>query len=373
MARKIVANPEPQVIPVMKTALSLARRGLGQVWPNPAVGCVIVRDGRIVGRGWTQPGGRPHAETEALRQAGMRARGGTAYVTLEPCAHHGQTPPCAQALIDAGIACTVIACEDPDPRVAGQGIAMLRAAGIDVRTGVLEAEARALNAGFFLRLQDDRPLVSLKLATSQDEKLTTGTDTQWLTGTRARCYGHGLRARYDAILVGITTALVDAPRLTCRLPGLFARSPVRIVLDREAALPPSHSLFEDIATAPLWVCHGPEASPERVQPLQAAGAICLNVESVREVMAPQALLRVLAGKGITRLLVEGGSRVATAFFEAGVIDRFYWFRAPIHVGEGGLAALAQGSVPDAIARKRLTRQRTVLLGEDRLDIFARAA
>ncbi|MEM9585629.1 MAG: bifunctional diaminohydroxyphosphoribosylaminopyrimidine deaminase/5-amino-6-(5-phosphoribosylamino)uracil reductase RibD, partial [Pseudomonadota bacterium] len=221
----------------MALALSLGRRGLGRTWPNPAVGCVIVKGGRILGRGWTQPGGRPHAETEALAQAGSSARGADVYVSLEPCAHHGKTPPCAQALIDAGVVRVVIATQDPDPRVSGQGSEMLRAAGIGVDIGVMEDEALADNAGFFSRIELDRPFVTLKLASSFDGRIATATgESQWITGADTRRYVHGLRARHDAIMVGGGTARKDDPSLTVRGLGT-AWQPARIVVSRRLDLP----------------------------------------------------------------------------------------------------------------------------------------
>ena len=208
----------------MRAALALARRGLGRVAPNPAVGCILVRDGIVVGRGWTQPGGRPHAETEALRRAGAAAAGAVAYVTLEPCAHHGSTPPCADALIAAGVSRVVVAIEDPDPRVAGRGLARLTAAGISVETGVCADEAGRLNAGFLKRIEHGLPLVTLKLATSLDGKIATHAgESQWITGEDARARGHLLRAQTDAIMIGSGTAQIDNPLLTCRLPGLEDR------------------------------------------------------------------------------------------------------------------------------------------------------
>ncbi|MBT3397327.1 MAG: bifunctional diaminohydroxyphosphoribosylaminopyrimidine deaminase/5-amino-6-(5-phosphoribosylamino)uracil reductase RibD, partial [Alphaproteobacteria bacterium] len=216
----------------MRSALALAQRGLGQVWPNPSVGCVLVKDGHPIGRGWTQPGGRPHAETEALARAGDRARGATAYVTLEPCAHHGETPPCAAALVEAGVAKVVVACRDPDTRVNGGGIDALKSAGIDVVEGVLETDAIDLNIGFFTRVQSDRPMVTLKLAASIDGRIATSAGkSKWITGPGARAHGHGLRARHDAVLVGAGTVNADDPELTCRLPGMTGRSPVRVILE----------------------------------------------------------------------------------------------------------------------------------------------
>ncbi len=204
----------------MRAALALARRGLGRTWPNPAVGCVLVKEGRVVGRGWTQRGGRPHAEAEALRRAAGAAKGATAYVSLEPCSHHGKTPPCAEALIAAGISRAVIAMEDPDPRVAGRGLGALREAGIEVTPGIGEAEAREINEGFFLRLEKNRPLVTLKLAMTLDGRIATRTgESRWITGEPARARSHLLRAQHDGVMVGSGTVLADDPLLNVRLPG----------------------------------------------------------------------------------------------------------------------------------------------------------
>src|SRR5688572_19319773 len=237
----------------MAAALSLAARNLGQVWPNPAVGCVIVDQvGHVVGRGFTQRGGRPHAETEALKMAGDRAKGSTAYVTLEPCSHHGKTPPCAEALVAAGVKRCVAAIEDPDPRVSGRGLATLRDAGIAVETGVLADRARDLNAGFLTRVTKGRPLVALKLATSLDGRIATRAgESRWITGEEARAYGHRLRATHDAIAVGSGTVLADDPELTCRIPGLEHRSPVRLVFDRRGRIPVTAKVLTEVP--PTWI------------------------------------------------------------------------------------------------------------------------
>ena len=245
----------------MAVALRLAERGLGRVWPNPAVGCVLVRDGRIVGRGWTQPGGRPHAEVEALRRAGEAALGATAYVSLEPCAHYGRTPPCTMALLQAGIRRVVVAALDPDARVDGRGVEQLRQAGVDVALGVGRTEAEAINAGFFLRVRAGRPLVTLKVATSLDGMIATRTgESQWITGDLSRARGHLLRARHDAIMIGSGTALADDPSLTCRLSGLEDRSPVRLVLDRRARLSPDSKLATSASNVPTWLFCGHDAT-----------------------------------------------------------------------------------------------------------------
>ena len=307
----------------MAAALALAERGLGAVWPNPAVGCILVREGRVVGRGWTQPGGRPHAETEALTRAGGAAHGATAYVTFEPCCHHGKTPPCADALIDARIARLVAAMKDPDPRVSGQGFARVQEAGIEVAVGACGEAAARLNAGFLKRIAAGRPLVTLKLATSLDGRIATRSgESQWITGEAARARGHLLRARNDAILVGSGTALADNPALTCRLPGLAARSPVRVVMDGRLRLPPGHRLVAEAHDVPTWIVTLADAAEARGEAYRGAGAelIIVAPDSAGHPDAGAAL-EALGARGITRLLVEGGAHVAAALLGAGLVDR----------------------------------------------------
>jgi diaminohydroxyphosphoribosylaminopyrimidine deaminase / 5-amino-6-(5-phosphoribosylamino)uracil reductase len=326
---------------MMAAALAMARRSLGRTWPNPAVGCVIVRDGHIVGRGRTAEGGRPHAETEALAQAGAAARGGAVYVTLEPCAHHGRTPPCADALVAAGVAKVVSALEDPDPRVNGGGHARLRAAGIEVEIGEGGAEAAEINAGFLLRVRQGRPLFHLKLASSLDGRIATATgESKWITGPAARAHGQRLRAVHDAILVGIATAQTDDPELTCRLPGLARRSPVRIVLDSQARLSPTGKLARTAREVPVWVVCTPTAPTERRALLTAAG-----IEVIEVAGGPGGRVDVaaaagaLAGRGLTRVLVEGGGQVAAALLKAGLVDRISSYRAGLLVGADGRSAV----------------------------------
>src|SRR5207342_462151 len=256
----------------MQLALSLGRRGLGGTWPNPAVGAVVVKDGVIVGRGWTQPGGRPHAEPEALKRAGEAARGATLYVTLEPCSHFGKSPPCVDAVIAAGIARVVSAIEDPNPEVAGQGHAKLRAAGIAVDVGLNAAEAAHDHAGHFRRIRDNRPHVILKLAVSADDKIgAVGHKPVAITGEAAKTRVHLLRAQSDAILVGIGTVLADDPSLTCRRPGMEARSPVRVVLDRSLRIPGTSRLVHSARETPLWVMASDLAEAPAAAKIGAAG------------------------------------------------------------------------------------------------------
>ncbi len=356
----------------MAVALGLARRGLGRVWPNPSVGCVIVKDGRVVGRGWTQPGGRPHAETEALRRAGAAARGATVYISLEPCAHHGKTPPCADALIDAGVARAVVAIEDPFRRVAGRGLERMRSAGIDVVTGVGHDAAAALNAGFFMRIGDARPLFTLKTASTLDGRIATHTgESQWITGEPARARGHALRASADAVMVGVGTALADDPRLDCRRPGLADRSPVRIVVDSRARLPLTSRLVRTARETPTWLLTlaGQDA---RHRAFADAGIEVIEV-------APDADgnldLDVGAGalgdRGLTRVLVEGGGRLAAGLLRAGLVDRLVWFRAPRLIGGDGLPATEAFGVDRLDQAPAFRRIAVVEVGDDVMETYAR--
>jgi diaminohydroxyphosphoribosylaminopyrimidine deaminase / 5-amino-6-(5-phosphoribosylamino)uracil reductase len=355
----------------MRTALALARRGLGQVWPNPAVGCVIVRDGRIVGRGWTQPGGRPHAETEALRRAGAAARGAAAYVSLEPCSHWGRTPPCADALAEAGIVRVVAAVTDPDPRVAGAGIERLRAAGIAVATGVGAREAAEVNAGFFMRHQRGRPLVTLKLASSLDGKIATaGGESRWITGPPARSYAHRLRAGHDAIVVGTGTVLADDPQLTCRLPGLARYSPVRIVLDRHLRIPVAAHVIAGARQTPTWVLTLQSADPARRGAFEECGAVIIEVDAdAAGRIDLAAALQELGRSGLTRLLVEGGAGLAAALLQARLVDRLVWLHAPLLIGADGVPAIAGLDIAALSDAPRFERVATEKVGWDVVTVF----
>lgn len=320
----------------MDVALRLGRRALGTTAENPNVGCVIVRDGRLVGVGWTQPGGRPHAETEALKMAGGKARGATAYVTLEPCAHHGRTGPCAEALAAAGIARVVSAIEDPDPRVSGGGIAILRRAGIAILTGTGAAEARRDMAGFLTRIQKKRTQVILKMAFSADGKIAAGAGRRTaISGPEASSHVHLLRAQCDAILVGMGTVRADDPELTCRLPGLRNRSPQPFVMSRHGQLPPASHLAK----------RGAEVL--RGTPSQVAAELAL--------------------RGINRLMVEGGARVARSFLEARVVDQFHLIRSPVTLGPDGVDGLAGLPLGQALQPFRVLEQEK--LGSDLLTVY----
>ena len=357
----------------MRAALALARRGLGNAWPNPAVGCVLVKDGRVIGRGWTQPGGRPHAETEALRRAGEAARGATAYVTLEPCSHHGRTPPCCEALAGAGIARVVMAMRDPDPRVNGRGLAMLRGAGIVVEEGLLEAEARALNAGFFRRIQAGMPVVTLKLASTLDGRIATSTgESRWITGEAARREVHALRARHDAILVGSGTVLADDPDLTCRIPGMERVPMLRVVADARLRTPPAARLVQGAQPAPALIITAPGHPPAAQAPFIAAGADIVTVPAhAAGGLDLPSLLRALGRRGVTRVLAEGGAGLAAALLRQGLVDRLIWFHAPAVMGGDGHPALEglRLAALSAMPRFRRTAQRA--LGDDMLSEFER--
>ncbi|MCP4330793.1 MAG: bifunctional diaminohydroxyphosphoribosylaminopyrimidine deaminase/5-amino-6-(5-phosphoribosylamino)uracil reductase RibD [Alphaproteobacteria bacterium] len=355
----------------MELALRLAARGLGRVSPNPAVGCVVVTGRRIVGRGWTQPTGRPHAETEALARARGQARGATAYVTLEPCAHHGRTPPCAEALVDAGIARAVVAAEDPDPRVAGGGANMLRQAGIQVEMGVRREAAVDLNAGFFSRIERGRPMVTLKAATTLDGRIAAQTgQSKWITGEPARRRAHHLRAVHDAILIGSETAVTDNPMLTCRLPGLEDRSPIRIVVDRRRRMEPSLALVESASRVPTWVFTAPGEETEWHARLAEVGAEVIPLAGAEDDSAVvDGVLSLLANRGITRLLVEGGAGIATAFVKAGVVDELALFRAPRMFGQGGRPIVSELALADIADAPTFERRAVEVVGNDILETY----
>ena len=326
----------------MQIALRLARRDLGQTWPNPSVGAIIVKDGQIIGQGITAKGGRPHAETQALEQAGEKAKGATLYVTLEPCCHQGQTPPCTDAIIKAGISTVVVACKDPNPLISGLGMELLHQAGITVIEKIGEAEALEINRGFFSVITKKRPYIALKLATSLDGKIATATGaSKWITSEKSRFQAQLLRSQYDAIATGIGTVLADDPQLTCRLPGLEGRSPVRVVFDRQGRLSKDSKLMKTKDQWPVW---------EMASPLSEA-------------------MEDLANRGITRLLVEAGAKLSTAFLQSGLVDRIYWFRAPLMIGNDGLAAIGDGFTPVLEELKRWQTIKQSALQPDTLDIL----
>ncbi len=350
----------------MRAALGLARRGLGRVWPNPAVGCVIVAGDHVVGRGRTADGGRPHAETAALAMAGTAARGATAFVTLEPCAHTGKTPPCAEALIAAGIARVVSTIEDPDPRVAGAGFAALRSAGIEVVTGCLAAEAEALNAGFLRRVRTGRPRLTLKLAASLDGRIATASgESRWITGARARAEVHLMRARSDAVLVGAGTARSDDPRLDVRGLGLSDANPVRVVVSGGLTLPRGGALGTTARDIPLWLCHHSEAEADRRAAWAETGADLLEIPFQEDGQLDlAALMRTLGDRGLTRVLCEGGGRLSAALLEAGLVDEVVLYTAGIVLGDEGTPAVGTLRVEALADAPRLRLVETARIGDD---------
>jgi diaminohydroxyphosphoribosylaminopyrimidine deaminase/5-amino-6-(5-phosphoribosylamino)uracil reductase len=339
-AEPIVVDAAADDARFMALAFTLGRRGLGNAWPNPAVGAVIVRDGVIVGRGWTQSGGRPHAEVEALRHAKKAAQGATMYVTLEPCSHQGKTPPCADAIIRAGVARVVSALEDPNPEVAGQGHERLRAKGIKVDIGLGADEARRAHAGHIMRVRNGRPYVTLKLAVSADGKAgLAGRKPVSITGEAARARVFQMRAASDAIMVGIGTVLSDNPQLTCRLPGMFERSPVRVVLDASLKLPLATSVVATVRETPTWVFTSAKPSAIAEEILQQKGCRVFRVGAEDGKLDLDAVLKVLAEQGITRLMVEGGPTVAGAIAASGLVDEMVLLHGEKTIGAGGIEPL----------------------------------
>ena len=359
----------------MQTALALGARGLGSTWPNPAVGCVIVMRGpqgdRIVGRGWTQPGGRPHAERRALDQAGALARGATAYVTLEPCAHFGHTPPCALGLIEAGLARVVTALTDPDPRVSGKGHAMLRAAGIEVTEGIGAEAARRINAGFLKRVEQGLPFVTLKLASTLDGRIAMASgESRWITGPQARRAVHAMRMAHDAVMVGSGTALADDPDLTVRDMGA-SRQPVRIVIDSRLRHSPDSRLGRTAGQVPVWLIHG-DAAPQAARAAWAAtGASLIEVATLSGHLDLRAALQALAERGLTRVFCEGGADLAAALIRARLVDELAQFTAGRLIGAEGRGSLGPLGLAALSEAPRLTLTETRALGPDTLSLWRR--
>ncbi len=324
----------------MQLALRLAARGLGNTWPSPAVGCVIVKDNQIIGRGWTQAGGHPHAESMALQQAGVAAQGATVYVTLEPCFQRRTNTTCLALLQAAGVARVVIACTDPDPRTQGQSITALKHSGIQTEVGLCAAEAQALNAGFFLRLQARRPFVTLKAGTSLDGKIALSNgESKWLTSEASRNYAQLLRAQHDGVLVGINTVVADDPQLTCRLAGLPKKPTVRIVLDSQLRLPIKSQLAQTAQKAPVWVITCQSLDNLQAKALQNLGVEIITVPAGADSKTDLTLaMAALAERGLTRVWVEGGGQVLSSFWQLDLWDELVLFQAPVLLGNDGRAA-----------------------------------
>lgn len=360
----------------MAAAGRLARRGLGRVWPNPAVAALIVHeDGentRLVGRGVTSRPGMAHAEVNALNQAGDLARGATCYVTLEPCSHYGRTPPCSLALIKAGVKRVVVGMLDPNPRVAGRGVKMLEEAGVEVVVGVCEAEMKDLYKGFMLRQLKQRPQVFLKLAKSVDGYIgRSGEGQVKISGPLSMRKVHGFRAEYDAILVGSGTALADDPQLTCRLPGLAERSPVRVIIDRCARLSLESKLVRTCVDVPVWLICGNDADAEKIEVLSAAGVNIIRVPASDCSIKPSVILSALATRGITRVMLEGGARMASSFLLADLVDDLCVVTGDLVIGEDGIEALHGLDLADVMKDPKFERVAAGKFGADRYQYLRR--
>jgi diaminohydroxyphosphoribosylaminopyrimidine deaminase / 5-amino-6-(5-phosphoribosylamino)uracil reductase len=358
----------------MGVALALARRGLGLAAPNPAVGCVIVaKNGQIAGRGWTQMGGRPHAEHEAIKRAGVQCRGATAYVTLEPCDHEGKTPPCSKALIKANIKRVVVACVDPDPRVSGRGIKRLMDAGIEVVQGILEKEAKYLNNGFFTRLAQGRPLFTLKAATTLDGRIATRSGhSKWITGPEARAKGHMLRARHDAIMIGIGTALTDKPQLTCRIEGMELYSPRRIIIDSKLQLPLSNLLVETANQIPTIILTATTVDKRKVIAFKKKGVKVIELKPLLSGrLVPELIANALGVEGLNSVLLEGGGKLAGSFISAGLIDHLAWFHAPKLIGDDGIPSIAAYGVESLLDIQSFQRTAQHQCGNDIYETYDR--
>jgi diaminohydroxyphosphoribosylaminopyrimidine deaminase/5-amino-6-(5-phosphoribosylamino)uracil reductase len=356
----------------MRAALGLARRGLGTTWPNPSVGCVIVRDDRVVGRGTTAPGGRPHAEAVALAIAGERATGATAYVTLEPCCHWGRSPPCTDALIAAGVARVVVAAGDPDSRVNGQGLAQLRSAGIAVETGLLEDEAILTLIGFNHRITLGRPMVTLKLASTLDGRIAShGGESQWITGTPARRLAHAMRGRHDAVMVGVGTVLADNPDLTGRIPGFRSTPNVRVIADSHLRTPLTSRLMITAADVPTWFLLREGTNLAREDAFVDIGAKLIKIPGSPAGVDLTAALAALGTAGLTRVLVEGGGQLAAAMLRADLVDKVAWFHAPTVMGGDGWPAVQAFGVERLDQMPRFTRDCQTVIGNDMLSEYTR--
>jgi len=340
----------------MKMALRLATKGSGLVSPNPMVGAVVLRDDQVVGRGWHQRYGEPHAEVMALKAAGNLARGATLYVTLEPCNHHGQTPPCTDAILKAGVARVMAATADPNRKVSGRGADYLKARGVEVEMGLLEDEARHLNEAWFHWVEKERPLVIAKAACSLDGKIATRSgDSQWLTGLKAREMGHRLRHDCDAILVGVGTVLADDPRLTTRLPRRRAKDPIRLVLDSKLRLPPTARLLHLKSSAPTWIATTTAAPGDKIRTLEDLGATVLVTSEDGNRVDLEYLLAELGCRQVQSLLVEGGAEVLGAFFDQNLVDKFYFFYAPKFLGGQQALSVIGGAGVDRLAKAHQAR------------------
>ena len=347
----------------MSRALSLAKEGVGDVWPNPSVGCLIVLNDCVVSEGHTAKGGRPHAETIALKIAGKKAKGAVAYVTLEPCAHKGETEPCVKALVQAGIKKIIYSVKDPDPRVSGNGEIFLKSNGIEVIHGLMEKEALDINEGFFKKIKTGLPFVTLKFGTSEDGKIATkGGISKWITSKKSRVYGHEMRSEHDAILIGLGTVLNDNPSLTCRIKGKEGKSPVRIILDTNLRIPKDCHLINTACEVPTWVI----TENKMIDCLEDFGVKIINVKNIKNI---HSVLKVLANAGLTKILVEGGSKVLGSFFHQGFGDKIAWFKAPVTIGPEGIPAIEGFELKDIYNSQIYKSNFKKNIDKDVLEIF----
>ncbi len=357
----------------MGQAIELSRRGLGATGQNPPVGCVIIKNEIVVGRGFTASGGRPHAETIALAQAGVEANGATAYVTLEPCCHHGKTGPCSEALIKAGISRVVCAVLDPDDRVSGKGVAQLRSHNIEVKTGVCASAATEVLAGYLSRKTSGKPTVLLKLAISKDEKLATNDpDKRWITGELARDRGHLMRAKSDAIVVGIGTVLEDDPDLTCRLKGLEHLSPLRVIVDTNLKTPVDSRLVESAQQVPVMIACSQEVEIEQGMRLFEKGVEIIPCRTKSGHIDLSDLLARLADHGVNRVMFEGGAKIAEALIEDNLIDELAIFKAPHNIGDIGVPAFAGSTLHQIVKSLSLRKKSQLKVGCDDLTLYHRS-
>lgn len=359
---------------IMAEALRLAETGLGRVAPNPAVGCIIVKNGEVIAAARTADGGRPHAEQIALEQAGADAKDAIVYVTLEPCCHHGRTLPCTDHLIAAQVRRVIVACIDEDKRVSGQGIKALKDAGIEVVTGILEKEAQTLNEGFFKRIKNYRPMVTLKMATSLDSKIATATgESQWITGEEARASVHETRAKHDAILTGVNTVLADNPLLTTRVEGV-EHPALRVILDTQLRFPLQSRMAETLSEGEVWIFTAPNCDKDKKAALEKEGLHVFEMDlSTNGKVSIPFVLEFLAEKGVTRLLVEAGQGVFTSFLKLKVWDYLHLYRAPIIIGQGGLDAFGDLELQGLGNAPKLELISREEMGRDSLEIYKRIA
>ena len=358
-----------QIEVAMRSALSLAKRGLGRCSPNPSVGCLILdRSNNLIGMGRTSDKGRPHAEMNALKSLTASAKGGTAIVTLEPCAHSDTSPSCAELLVNAGIKHVIIATLDPDIRTNGKGVKLFKKAGIKVSLGLLKETALDINAGFIYRLKYNRPLVSLKIASSLDGKIATVTGkSKWITGELSRMHGHSLRANHDVILVGINTVLKDDPKLNCRIKGLEKYSPVRVIVDSSLSIPLESKVLKNLSKIPTIIWTEKNINSPKKKILVDMGVELIELEKVKNKLNLIKGLNSLSEKGFNKVLVEGGSEISASLIANSLIDKVFLYRSGIFIGGDGLSGIASYNIDNLELAKRYGLIKTRVLDDDILE------